>query len=86
MGAGTGTLCRMLVLQSLAVGLIGYGVGLLVVSLLGRAAIASGKVPFLLTWHIPAGVLVAVVFICSLASLIGILKVARLEPAIVFRN
>ena len=86
MGAGTGTLCRMLVIQSLAVGMIGYGVGLLVVSLLGRAAIASGKVPFLLTWHIPAGVLIAVVFICSLASLIGILKVARLEPAIVFRN
>ncbi len=86
MGAGTATLCRMLVLQSLAVGLIGYGVGLLVVSLLGRLAIATGKVPFLITWHIPAGVLCAVLFICVLASLLGILKVARVEPAIVFRS
>ena len=86
MGAGTATLCGMLVLQSVAVGLIGYGLGLGVVSLLGRAALASGKVPFLITWHIPAGVLCAVLFICVLASLLGIFKVARLEPAIVFRS
>lgn len=86
MGTSTATLCRMLVLQSVAVGLIGYGVGLGVVSLLGRIAILSGRVPFLITWHIPLGVLCAVLFICTLASLLGILKVARLEPAIVFRS
>jgi len=86
MGTDTATLCRMLVLQSLTVGLIGYGVGLGVVALLGRIALHIGKVPFLMTWHIPAGVLCAVLFICTLASLLGILKVARLEPAIVFRS
>ena len=86
MGTDTSTLCRMLVLQSLTVGLIGYSVGLGVVSLLGRIALHIGKVPFLMTWHIPAGVLCAVLFICTLASLLGILKVARLEPAIVFRS
>ena len=86
MGTDTATLCRMLVFQSLTVGLIGYGVGLGVVSLLGRAALHIGKVPFLMLWQIPAGVLCAVLFICTLASLLGILKVARLEPAIVFRS
>jgi putative ABC transport system permease protein len=86
MGTGTSTLCRMLILQAFAVGLIGYGLGLGVVSLLGRGALRLGKVPFLLTWHIPVGVLAAVLFICALASLLGILKVSRLEPAIVFRS
>ena len=86
MGAGTATLCRMLVLQSFAVGLIGYGIGLGIVSVLGGVAIRVGKVPFLMTWHIPAGVLCAVLFICTLASILGIVKVARLEPAIVFRS
>lgn len=86
MGTDTATLCGMLVLQSLTVGLIGYGVGLGIVSLLGRIALHIGKVPFLMTWHIPAGVLCAVLFICTLASLLGILKIARLEPAIVFRS
>lgn len=86
MGASTATLCRMLILQSFAVGIIGYGIGLGVVSLLGRAAIAVKKVPFLLLWQIPAGVFAAVLFICTLAALLGIVRVARLEPAIVFRS
>jgi len=86
MGASTATLCRMLVLQSFAVGLIGYGLGMGVVSVIGRGALKTGKVPFLMIWHIPAGVLVAVLFICTLASVLGIIKVARLEPAIVFRS
>jgi putative ABC transport system permease protein len=85
MGAGTPMLCGMLILQALAVGFIGYGIGLGIVSLLGRGALAIEKVPFLLLWHIPALVFAAVLFICSLASLLGIAKVARLEPAIVFR-
>ena len=86
MGTSTVTLCRMLILQSFAVGLIGYGIGLGVVSLIGRAAIKTGRVPFLMLWHIPVGVLAAVLFICALASVLGIIKVARLEPAIVFRS
>ncbi len=86
MGAGTATLCRMLVLQSFSVGLIGYGLGMGVVSLIGRAAIKTGRVPFLMIWPIPVGVLAAVLFICALASVLGIIKVARLDPAIVFRS
>jgi putative ABC transport system permease protein len=86
MGAGTATLCRMLVLQAFSVGLVGYGLGMGVVSLIGRAAIKTGRVPFLMIWPIPVGVLAAVLFICALASILGIIKVARLDPAIVFRS
>lgn len=86
MGTSTWTLCRMLILQAFCVGFIGYGLGMGVVSVLGRLAIKIQKVPFLMLWHIPAGVFVAVVFICTLASLLGIIRVARLDPAVVFRS
>lgn len=86
MGASTPKLCAMLVLQSLAVGLIGYGIGLGVVALMGNGALKLGKVPFLLLWQIPVGALIAVLFICVFSALLGIVRVARLEPAIVFRS
>ncbi len=86
MGTSTPRLCGMLVLQSLAVGLIGYGIGLGVVTLLGRGALKIGKVPFLMLWQIPAAVLVAVLCICVFSALLGILRIVRLDPAIVFRS
>lgn len=86
MGAGTPTLCAMLVVQSFSVGLIGFGIGMGVVSLLGNMAVRLGKVPFLILWQIPAAVLAAVLLICLASALLGILRVARLDPAIVFRS
>ena len=86
MGTSTPRLCAMLVLQSLAVGLVGYGLGLGVVALLGQGALKLGKVPFLLLWQIPAATLAAVLFICVFSALLGILRIARLDPAIVFRS
>jgi putative ABC transport system permease protein len=85
MGATNWTLCRMLILQSIAVGLIGYGIGLGLVAMLGHAVLRTGKVPFLLPWHVPVATLLAVMLISALAAVLGIWRVARLEPAIVFR-
>lgn len=86
MGASTPRLCAMLVLQSVAVGLIGYGIGLGVVAAMGNALVRLGNVPFLLLWQIPVYCLVAVLFICVFAALLGIYRIARLEAAIVFRT
>jgi putative ABC transport system permease protein len=85
MGATNWTLCRMLLLQSLAVGLIGYGIGMGLVAMIGNAVLRTGKVPFLLLWQVPVAALLAVMFISALAAVLGIWRVARLEPAIVFR-
>jgi putative ABC transport system permease protein len=85
MGASNWTLCRMLILQSMAVGFIGYGIGSGLVALIGNAVLRTGKVPFLLLWQVPLAVLVAVLLISALAAVLGIWRVARLEPAIVFR-
>jgi putative ABC transport system permease protein len=86
MGTSTTKLCAMLVLQSLAVGFIGYGIGLGAVALLGQFLLGLGKVPFLLLWQIPVITGTAVFFICTFSAVLGILRIARLEPAIVFRG
>ncbi len=85
MGTSDRRLCAMLVLQSSAVGLIGYGVGMGVVAINGNVALRSGQIPFLMTWHIPVGVLAAVIFCCVFAALLGILRISRVDAASVFR-
>jgi len=85
MGASTGELCGMLLAQAFIVGFIGYGIGLGLVSLLGNNLMRLGKVPFLMLWQITAIVGAAVLVIVAISALIGIFRIARLEPAIVFR-
>ena len=86
MGTSTPRMCAMLVVQSLTVSLIGYGIGLGVVALLGNALLSLGKVPFLILWQIPVITLAAVLFICVFSAVLGIWRIARLEAAIVFRS
>lgn len=85
MGLSSGTLCGMLMIQALVVGFIGYGVGMGLVTVLGNNLLRLGRVPFLLLWQTTAIVGTAVLVIVIISALIGIARVARLEPAIVFR-
>lgn len=85
MGASSGELASMLLVQAVVVGFIGYGTGLGLVSVLGRNLLKLGKVPFLLMWQITALVGTAVLVIVVISALLGILRIVRLEPAIVFR-
>ena len=85
MGASSGELSGMLLSQALLVGFIGYGTGLGLVAFLGNNLLRLGKVPFLLLWQITAIVGAAVLVIVAISALIGIARIARLEPAIVFR-
>ncbi len=85
MGASNGRLLRMILLQALITGLIGYGLGVGAASLMG---LVSGKseLSFLLPWQLLIFTGLAIAFICMLASLISIRKVMKLEPAIVFKG
>ena len=85
-GASTGMLARMILLQSFTVGVIGYGIGLGLATLFGLTVGASQQLPFKETWPLLGGVLVALLMICSLSSAISIRKLAKLEPAVVFRG
>lgn len=86
MGASTGTLCLMLLTQAVTVGLIGYGIGLFFTAGFARGALANEQPPFYMPEMVPWVVLGVILFICSLSALLGIWRVSRLEPAMVFRG
>ena len=86
MGASNGLLARMLMLQALTVGLVGYGLGVGLTSLFGLAVLKSGQPPFLMPYQLPLFTLGAIIFICVFSALLGIRKIYKLEPAVVFRG
>jgi putative ABC transport system permease protein len=86
MGASNGLLARMLMVQALTVGLIGYGIGVGLTALFGMAVLKSGQPPFLLPYQLPLFTLVVIIFICIFAAMLGIRKIYKLEPAVVFRG
>jgi putative ABC transport system permease protein len=85
MGTSTATLCQMLVVQALSVAFIGFGLGIGAVTLLGMQLLRLGKVPFLMLWQIPLAVFGAVLCISLLAIVVGVIRIARIETAVVFR-
>lgn len=85
MGASNGRLTAMLAVQSLTTGLIGYGIGAGVASVVLRFFVRLGKVGVYTPWQLPVGVLVVVLLISGLSAILGIIRVTRTEPAIVFR-
>ena len=84
MGAKNGLLIRMITLQALLVGAIGYGLGVGLTALIGWLN-QSGELAFLMPWQLLVFTAGAILLICMLASLISMRKVMRLEPAIVFK-
>lgn len=85
MGASNGRLLRMIMLQALIVGLVGYGLGVGLAAAFGFA-FSDSELAFKLPWQLLAVTGVAVTLICVFSSLISMWKVMRLEPAIVFKS
>jgi len=85
MGTSNWTLLRMILLQAVLVGSIGYGLGVGLTAVFGfamRHTILAFKFPWQLLLFSGAGVSL----ICVFAAIISIIKVIRLEPAIVFKG
>ena len=85
MGARTGTLAKMVFLQAFAVGFAGYGLGVGLASVFGFSVLKGGEPPFYMPWQVPVFTGVIIVFICSLSAFIGLIKIIRTEPAVVFK-
>lgn len=85
MGASGFTLARMILLQAFTVGLTGYGLGIGLATVFGFLTAQGGNLPFAETWQLLLLVLIALLSICTFSAMISIIKLARLEPAIVFR-
>jgi putative ABC transport system permease protein len=85
MGARTGTLLRMIVLQALLVGAIGYGLGVGLASIVGSATKHS-ELAFKMPWQILVISAGAILLICTISAIVAMRKVIQLEPAIVFKT
>jgi putative ABC transport system permease protein len=85
MGAGNLVLLRMILLQALLTGLVGYGLGVGLATFFGFATRKTE-----LAFKLPGGLLgftaLAVLLICVMSAVLSILKVMKLEPAIVFKG
>jgi len=86
MGAGNRTLLGMILLQSVAVGTLGYGLGVGLASFMGWRLGTSTELAFFLPWQLLAISAVAVTLIVALSAVMSVLQVIRLEPAIVFKS
>lgn len=84
MGTSGHKLIQMVFVQVTFVGLIGYGIGLGGACLTGLAFQRVG-LAFMMPWQIPLVGAAAIVLCCAFAGSISMVRVLRLEPAIVFK-
>ena len=85
MGTSNGTLLRMILLQAVVVGVIGYGLGVGGAATFGLVS-KNSELAFWMPWQLLAVTGVAITLICVASSLFSIRKVILLEPAVVFKG
>lgn len=85
MGASPSLLRRVIALQALVAGVIGYGIGMGLASTFGLLTLIKGNPPFYLPYQIPLMVFILIMGICFFSAWLGIRKVNRLEAFEVFR-
>jgi len=84
MGTGGWTLARMLFVQTVTVGLIGYGIGLGAACVSGIAFSKVG-LAFSMPWHVPVAGALGIIGCCTIAAMLALRRVLKLEPAVVFK-
>lgn len=84
MGADNRLLVKMTLLQIAWVGFLGWGIGIGGASLFGFL-FRNSDLSFVLPWQLFYLSGFAMFFICSLSSLISLRKIAKVEPAVVFK-
>jgi putative ABC transport system permease protein len=85
MGASPWRLTGMIVLQALLVGALGWGIGVGGAALFGHLT-RNTELAFRMPWQLLVISGGAVLLICTISALLCIVKVLRLEPAIVFKT
>jgi putative ABC transport system permease protein len=86
MGANNRMLLRMILLQALVVGGVGWGLGVGAASVWGLLIGGRTQLAFRLPWHLLVLSAIAVLVICLSSAALSIRKVMKLEPAVVFRS
>jgi putative ABC transport system permease protein len=84
MGTGDWSLVRMVLIQTLSMGAMGYGIGVGAGAVLGRL-VGDAGLAFRMVWEIPVLAAGAILFICVVSAMLCLRRVLTLEPAIVFK-
>jgi putative ABC transport system permease protein len=86
-GCTDGQILRMVILQAVVVGALGFGVGIGLCALFFEStADVNAMRGFVLRWQVVAGTAAAVLVIMVLSSIASIRRVFVLDPAVVFRG
>lgn len=85
LGTTTPTLVRMLFIQLITVGLIGYGIGV-GGACLGGLGLTRVGLAFSMPWQVPVFGATAIIICCAFAAMLALQRVIRLEPAVVFKT
>ncbi len=86
MGVTNRTLCKMMIVQAITVGVMGYGFGIGLTGIFGWLVIYRGNPPFYLPVSLMIASFIAVMMICLFSVFLGIRKISSIEPAQVFRT
>ena len=85
MGANNRLLTKMVLLQAVWVGFIGWGIGIGIAALFGVLS-RNSPLSFLLPWQLYIMSYLVMLIITGLSAWIGLYRVYRVDPAIVFKG
>jgi putative ABC transport system permease protein len=85
MGADNSLLVKMVIVQSLMVSVIGWGIGIGAAAIFGWS-FRQTELSFNLAWWLYLLSSFSLLFICFIAALFSVIKVVRIDPAIVFKR
>jgi putative ABC transport system permease protein len=85
MGVTNRAIVRMVAVQVLTVGSLGFGIGV-GAAVIGGGVLAKADLAFRMVWQIPLIGAGAILICCLVAGILSLARVLRLEPAIVFKG
>lgn len=84
MGVSNFQIVQMMAMQVLVATVVGFGIGVGIAAMSGKALAATG-LAFEMPWPVPVLGFFGVLCCCLLAGLFSVIRVLRLEPAVVFK-
>ncbi|MBP9752934.1 MAG: hypothetical protein KBD31_03910 [Proteobacteria bacterium] len=76
----------MVIFQALTVGITGFGLGIGGTVIFGLIMLNNTVLAFKFTPFILLGALIGVIIIISIAAFLGIRKIIKIDPSVVFRS
>jgi putative ABC transport system permease protein len=83
LGSSSGYIHRVILLQAALSAAIGYALGMALALSIIEAS-KNSALPIIMTPELAAGLLVLTIFMCAISALAAIMKVTRIDPAMVF--